>query len=100
MRYTWRSGSTLRLLALSAALLPGGCAPALQPVNGKVTYDDGTPVTKGIVVFESMDAKNPRTARGELRADGSYELGTQKPGDGAATGTYRVLVTPRLENPD
>jgi hypothetical protein len=80
-------------------VLAAGCG-GNYPVRGKVTYRDGTPVTKGIVVFEQIDAKPAVTARGDIQADGTYLLGTMKPGDGAPAGKYRVLVTPRLENPD
>jgi hypothetical protein len=76
-----------------------GCG-GYYPVHGKVTYPDGSPVTKGIVVFESNGAANAISARGEIQADGTYQLGTDKPGDGVPAGKYRVLVTPRLENPD
>src|SRR5206468_13023210 len=79
----WRRNSvwTLRWAALAIVLGLAGCCPAFHPVHGQVSYEDGTPVTKGIVVFEAIDAKHPLTARGDLRADGSYQLGTKKPGD-------------------
>ena len=80
-------------------LIAAGCG-RYYPVHGKVTYRDGTPVTKGIVVFESKDTDKAVTARGDIQTDGTYQLGTQKPGDGAPAGLYRVLVTPRMENPD
>jgi hypothetical protein len=82
------------------AVLSAGCGARYHPVHGKVTYEDGTPVTKGIVVFESKGADKALTARGDLQSDGTYRLGTQKPGDGAPAGMYRVLVTPRIEDPD
>jgi len=78
-----------------------GCSSGLYPVRGKVTYEDGTPVTKGLVVFESSAAKPPITARGDIQADGTYQLSTFKPGDGAPAGKYRVLLSPReYENID
>jgi hypothetical protein len=90
-----------RLLPAALLILLGtGCGNGSYPVRGKVTYADGTPVTMGIVVFESKDAAKAVTARGDIQPDGTYQLGTQKPGDGAPAGTYRVLVTPRVENPD
>jgi len=76
-----------------------GCG-GQYPVRGKVTYSDGAPVTKGIVVFERQDISPVVTARADIQPDGTYLLGTMKPGDGAPAGKYRVLVTPRLENPD
>jgi hypothetical protein len=35
--------------------------------------------------------------RGEIQADGSYQLSTYRPGDGAPPGTYRVLVAPKSD---
>lgn len=83
-----------------SALGAVGCGPGFQQVHGKVTYEDGTPVTKGLVVFESTAEKHALTARGNIGTDGSYRLGTRQPGDGAPAGKYRVLLTPLLENPD
>jgi hypothetical protein len=81
------------LLLLLSALV--GCGGGLHPVRGQVTLDDGTPLTKGLVVFESTEGEPPLTARGDVQADGSYELSTHKPGDGVPPGKYRVLVSPR-----
>jgi hypothetical protein len=74
-----------------------GCGSRLQPVRGKVTYPDGRPVTEGMVVFEARDDKEPITARGEIQPDGSYQLSTFKPGDGARLGKHRVLVAPKFD---
>jgi hypothetical protein len=79
----------LLLVALS------GCGKAQYPVRGKVTFEDGTPVTKGMVVFESAEGEKV-SARGEVQADGSYQLSTHKLGDGVPVGKYRVLVAPKL----
>jgi hypothetical protein len=78
------------VLVLSSA---AGCAGGLQPVQGKVTLEDGTPLTKGLVVVESAEGKPPITARGDIQADGSYRLSTYKPGDGVPLGKYRVLIS-------
>ncbi len=69
-----------------------GCGGGLHPVHGKVTLEDSTPLTKGLVVFESMEGRTPITARGDIQADGSYRLSTHKPGDGVPPGKYRVLI--------
>jgi len=34
------------------------------------------------------------TARGDVGGDGSFELGTLKPGDGVPPGKYRAIVNP------
>src|SRR5689334_5976046 len=74
-----------------------GCGPRLYPVRGKVTYPDGKPLTEGMVVFESQGQEKPVTARGSIRSNGSYELSTFRPGDGALAGKYRVLVAPKVD---
>jgi hypothetical protein len=47
-------------------------------------------LTKGLVVFEPRNYG--QTATGELTADGTFELTTIKPGDGAVPGKHRVCV--------
>jgi hypothetical protein len=60
------------------------------PVKGKVTLK-GKPLTQGQIVFEPDSAG--REAHGSIQPDGTFELTTFKPGDGAAPGTHRVAVT-------
>jgi hypothetical protein len=85
-------------LFLLLPLASAGCGGDLNSVSGKVTFEDGTPVTGGMVVFESKDAKPAVTARAPIESDGSYRIGTRKPGDGAPAGVYRVLIS--LPPPD
>jgi hypothetical protein len=82
-----------------AAILVGSCwgcgsdsvvPPTLIPVKGKVTYK-GQPVAKGIVRFEPDGFG--RMATGPLRSDGTFELTTLQPGDGAVAGEHRVTVS-------
>jgi hypothetical protein len=86
-----RASAVAGLLLLSVI----GCGNKLYPVRGTVTYPDGSPVTEGLVVFEGKDQEKP--ARGEIRSDGSFKLGTFKPGDGAMPGKYRALVAPKFD---
>jgi hypothetical protein len=92
----WRILAVAFLLAFCAF----GCGKGHKPVRGIVIFEDGQPLTKGIVVFESMQSNRPITARGEIQPDGSYQLGTDRPEDGVPSGKYRVLITPIVENPD
>jgi hypothetical protein len=74
-----------------------GCGSKLYPVRGKVTFADGSPVSEGMVVFESMDMEPALAARGQIRADGTFELTTHHAGDGAPAGKYRALVAPKYD---
>src|SRR5262245_2010077 len=84
----WRAGAILVL-----AIFVAGCGSQIFfPVSGKVTHKDGTPVTAGLVIFEPVNQKI--SARGEIRPDGSFQLGTNTNNDGAMEGEYKVLVAP------
>jgi hypothetical protein len=60
-----------------------------------VFEEDGKPLDEGIVICEMKEGEKTVLARGSLERDGSFRLGTEKPGDGARPGKYRVLVVPR-----
>jgi hypothetical protein len=67
----------------------------LYPVEGKIVFPDGRPVTGlagGTVEFDPLEGKEG--ARGEIQEDGTFRLGTVKPGDGAYPGRYQVCVVP------
>ena len=86
--------ATLILLAAVCGCGGDGRASA----RGQVKFPDGSPVTKlegGQVVFETTgpDGK-PSTATGTIDDQGRFELGTERPGDGAVVGKSKVLVTP------
>lgn len=81
-------------MALALAFSLTGCGNRLYPVQGKVTLDDGTPLTKGLVVFEGGGGEKPVSARGEIQPDGSFQLSTNRPGDGVPPGSYRALINP------
>ena len=85
---TGRYGRALLSLCLLAL---AGCGSGYYPVQGKVTLEDGTPLTRGMVVFESVDGT--QMARGTIGADGTYQLSTGSPGDGVKPGRYRALVS-------
>ncbi len=82
--------------ALAACLVAGagGCGAKMHPVRGTVTLEDGTPLTRGLVIFERFEGGPPLTARGNIQADGRYELSTEKPGDGVPPGRYKVAINP------
>jgi hypothetical protein len=68
-----------------------GCGSGFYPTRGKVTLEDGSPLTQGMVVFEN--AEGTSMARGMIQSDGTFELSTGTPGDGVKPGHYRVLVS-------
>ena len=71
-----------------------GCGDKV-PMRGKVTFsDDQTPLTVGQVSFQS----DTFLARGYLKPDGTYVLGTDTEKDGLPKGTYRVSVDYAIES--
>jgi hypothetical protein len=87
-----------RLATLTAlALLVGvaGCGSGRYPVTGRVLYQDGSPVTEGVVIGEAAEGDRKVMAQGAVQPDGSFRWGTGRPGDGAWPGKYRVVVVAR-----
>lgn len=86
-------------------LLAVGCGGnKFQPVRGQVVYKDGSPV-KGLdggqVVFEGSGPDGKKySATGALDAEGRFEMGTEKPGDGAVSGKNKVLISPPTASGD
>jgi len=85
-------------------LLPiTGCSkrgPAMGKVTGKISYADGSIPKGGIAVvrFEVASGSSPevrKAASADIEPDGSYELMTMRPGDGAFYGEYDVVFTIR-----
>jgi hypothetical protein len=74
-------------------LLGCGGKQTTYRAGGKVKYGDGTPVTTGWVSFRSLNAEKENVvARGAIQTDGTFELTTFKPGDGAVEGRHRAMV--------
>ena len=80
-----------KYLTLFASLfviaLLSGCGD--PKVKGKVTFSDGSPLTKGQVMFQ----KEGFIGSGDIKKDGSYSAGKQKDGDGLPPGTYQVFIS-------
>jgi len=77
-------------LAMAAAVVIG-CrrAPVLVPVEGRVIFDDGAPVTWGIVEFVPEAGGPP--ARSRIARDGRFALVTGGR-QGAVPGEHRVGI--------
>lgn len=65
-----------------------GCSGGTA-VKGTVKFDDGSPLTEGMVKFVSDKTQ----AVGVVKPDGSYVMYENKPGDGVTPGSYVVTVT-------
>ncbi len=88
-----RLSMTGRVLADAAVLLAlTGCGDRLYPVRGTVALEDGTPVTRGMIICERYEGGPAVSAQGAIQPDGTFRLGTAKPGDGLPAGKYRVLI--------
>lgn len=88
------------LILTLVACFVSGCGDASRmpryAARGVVTYPDGSPVpTGGIVEFRLITTEiRPASARGHINEDGTFELSTYEPGDGAFEGTHQALVAP------
>src|SRR5262245_492754 len=86
-----RSAALFATTALFGLIGCGG--RSLYPVEGKVIWENGAEAREldgGLVVCESVDGAVG--SRGDIQKDGSFRLGTFKPGDGARLGKHRVAV--------
>ena len=83
----------------AVAMIGGGCdsSPNIYPVTGKIEFPGGQ-VPKGeiaVVRFEpvAVGGEGVRGASGDIQPDGTFELTTLDPGDGAYPGEYKVALT-------
>ena len=85
------------LHALAAALwlaIASGCGSGgVYPVEGHVTWKDGSPATNlaGSLVFFELREKQT-SSQGSIQPDGSFQLTTNKPNDGAPAGEHTVTI--------
>ena len=78
----------LFLCLLFITLVFSGCSNKVS-MRGKVTFsDDQSPLTTGAVTFQSGDY----VAKGILKPDGTYVLGSTSTKDGLPPGEYQVFV--------
>ena len=72
---------------VSLVLLFAGCGPNVK-LGGRVTFPDGEPLTAGTIIFSNADF----LARANLKADGTYDVGSLSQKDGLPPGKYRVYI--------
>jgi hypothetical protein len=78
------------LILLGFAVTVSGCSGnGFIPAGGKVTFEDGSPVTQGGVTFSTSTFM----ADGKIQPDGTFTLTSLKPGDGLPPGSYKVTVS-------
>jgi len=82
---------------LGCLVVLGGCSKNVR-VTGKVTFEDGEPLTEGRVCFQT----ETMFADGPLQPDGTYTLGSLGENTGLPKGTYQVFIAgattpPRLD---
>ncbi len=87
----------LALMAVGCLTFVAGCGGggARGKVKGKVVAG-GQPVTGGQLQFAPVAegaGEGATNAIGTVKPDGTFELMTDKPGDGAAIGKHKVLYT-------
>ncbi len=77
-----------------------GCGPTSKtvPIRGQVTYQ-GKPLSQGTIMYVPRDRAAGRQARGEIKSDGSFELTTFQPGDGALIGDYDIAIVSLKAHP-
>ncbi len=94
LKNDWSRPRPFLLGPVLLAMLVTGCEQGNPTVSGIVVYeDDSTPLDSGMVMFLALEG-GKRHARGDIQTDGTYQLGTKKPGDGTAPGKYRVCIVP------
>ena len=96
MRPTWFRATRRPALLTVLLLVAIGCGPGTKrpvvPVQGKITFSDGTPLPAGTrVMFEPTEG-GLGTASGKTEADGSFTLTHVSGSTGAALGTYSVIL--------
>ena len=80
------------LLAICAV----GCSNKIK-VHGTVVFeDDQSPLTVGTVLLQH----DTYSAKGQIQADGSFQISSIKNNDGVPPGVYRVAITGAMKWPE
>jgi hypothetical protein len=82
-------------LTLFVLICLTGCGNGQVGLSGKVVFsDDGSPLTVGAVCFSTPTFQ----ARGELKQDGTFTMGSVTDSDGLPPGTYQVRIIGATED--
>ena len=89
----WQSRAWIRALGSLAVGVLAGCSNSdrlpTYALTGAITYEDGSPVEEGSMMFV---AEGLPAGRGVIEA-GRYTTGTYEATDGLVVGTFRVAIT-------
>src|SRR5262245_43233704 len=95
--------STLILL-IGGSLLAAGCnTTGLYPVTGMVVDASGKPIPgleKSNYILFAQVPDGISSSMGDIEADGSFKLFTNRPGDGVPPGEYYVYLPRKHQNPE
>jgi len=80
------------VFVVSLALAGAGCGGADKPISVRGTVTLGDKPLAGATVVFIPDGDKGRQANGTTGKDGSFQLTTFKPDDGALAGNYKVVV--------
>lgn len=79
---------TILTIGILVFLMLSGCSKN-APLQGKVTFEDGSHLTVGMVNFTGENG----LSRGKIQSDGTYRVGSFKSNDGLLPGKYKVYIT-------
>ena len=95
---TMRRTTGLLSLGVVVSILVAGCGEQRQVADiektvtaGGVLTFQGKPLENYRLIFHPKDKKRP--ASGRTDAEGKFQLGTNRPGDGAVSGSHQVTVS-------
>ncbi|MDR1479319.1 MAG: DUF2271 domain-containing protein [Planctomycetaceae bacterium] len=75
-------------------LFLAGCSNGKVQLGGTVTFDDGTPLTSGAVIFST----DTFSAKGNIDSSGKYIVGSIGTNDGIPAGKYKVHIEGATED--
>ena len=79
------AGMSFVIVFCFISLLTCGCGD--PKASGRITFSDGSPLTTGLVCFES----EMNTYYGDVKPNGTFSMGKTKNGQGIPPGEYKVF---------
>ncbi|MDB5343191.1 MAG: hypothetical protein JWP89_1568 [Schlesneria sp.] len=86
----------LSLVGISLVAVVAGCNNSdrqpVYPVRGTIRLEGNAMPGGGSIAFIPIEKQKGKTAGGEIRENGTYELTTYSGGDGSMVGYFRVVI--------